>query len=232
MLRVKAGRGWINWLLKVSYSLRGGMTSAIARSAVVAIRHFYGIYRSQGVKGLVLRTKSLYVLTMQSHGGHIVPSQDLGPAVARSGSGLPRLIPKEHRMKIRAGEVFYLRLWLSWFSIYRVLTFPGKVKLNTITDPGKYLSNSLLGEFVSLLPRLLSRFGCSTQGQSLTVLGETSFVPLSKSSPTLQSGSRVMSSSPMGILSAAWALRRSEVWDSWMFLANIMCQKGPTRGLL
>jgi len=160
------------------------MTGGIALSAVVAMRHFYGIYKHQGVKGLVLRTKSLYILTMQAHGGYITPSQALGPAIGRNGSGLPRVIPKEHRLRIRNGEVFYLRLWLSWFSIYRILTYPGRLKLNTITDPGVVLSNSLLREFVRLLPGWFRRFGFSTVGSALPGLPEVSFSLLLKSTPS------------------------------------------------
>jgi hypothetical protein len=143
MFRVKAGRGWINWLLKVSYSLRGGMTSGVARSAVVCMATFQRVYRHQGLRGLVILTKSLYVLTMQAMAGRQAAPQALGPGVARSRSGLPRIIPRQHRARIRNGDRFLLRLWLSWFSIYRILEIPGKLKLETITQPGRALSNSL-----------------------------------------------------------------------------------------
>jgi len=144
MLRVKAGRGWINWLLKINYILRGGISAAVARSAVVCVRSFRKLYVAQGMRGLVLYTKSCYILTMQALGGQrIHATQDLGPAVRRTASGLPGLIPRDHRRRIMGGDRFLLRLWLSWFSIYRVLEFPGKLKLNTITDPGVVLPASL-----------------------------------------------------------------------------------------
>lgn len=144
MLRVKAGRGWIAWLLKVNAILRGGVSAAVARSAVVCVRSFRRLYLAQGVKGLVLYTKSCYILTMQTVGGQrIHATQDLGPAVRRTASGLPGLIPREHRRLILQGDRFLLRLWLSWFSIYRVLEFPGKLKLETITDTGVVFPVSL-----------------------------------------------------------------------------------------
>lgn len=111
LIAVKGGLGWVNWLLLVVYPLKGGLTGALARSAVVAVREFHRIYRSQGYRGLVLRTKSMYILTMQSVGGSRISStQVLGPAIARDGSGLPRCIPRDHRRRIRAGDVFILRL--------------------------------------------------------------------------------------------------------------------------
>lgn len=105
--------------------------------------YYQRVYRSQGLRGLVILTKSLYVLTMQSVAGNLVASQALGPGVARSRDGLPRLIPRQHRARIRAGDRFLLRLWLSWFSIYRILEIPGALKLETITQPGVAISNSL-----------------------------------------------------------------------------------------
>lgn len=234
MFRVKAGRGWINWLLKVSYSLRGGMTAGVARSAVVCIRAFYQIYKHQGVPGLVHRTKSMYVLTMQSVGKQkILSTQALGPAVSRTGSGLPRLIPREHRMRMRAGDVFYIRLWLSWFSIYRVLTFPGKIKLNTITDPGVYLSDSLIGEFEKIVPLFCAQFGFAKQSSAVQKIGQVSFPPLSRSTPSYRDSCRKMSGSPIGILSGAWSLcQNREVFASWCHLADVLDYKGPYAGLL
>lgn len=43
MITRNGGRGWINWLLKVNYSIRGGNTAALARSAVICIRFFHSL---------------------------------------------------------------------------------------------------------------------------------------------------------------------------------------------
>lgn len=127
--------------MRVNWTIRGGNTAALARSAVVCIRMFHQLVRSQGRKGLALYTKNCYVLTMQTVGGHrLHASHSLGMAVGRDRGGLPSLIPREHRRRIRQGDKTILRIWLSWFSIYRVLSFTGLLKLNTITDPGRDLS--------------------------------------------------------------------------------------------
>jgi hypothetical protein len=137
MLSVKAGRGWIQWLLRVTTILRGGNTRAVARSAVYFVRVLRKIYLSEGYPGLVIKTKAWYVLTMQSTGGMRIPAaQQLGCAVARTRSGLPRVIPSEIRKRINQGDRVLLRIWVSWFSIYRVLAIPGTLKLKTITAPG------------------------------------------------------------------------------------------------
>lgn len=94
--------------------------------------------------GVIVKTKAWYVLTMQATAGMKIPSaQALGPSVARTRSGLPRVIPRVVRDRIRSGDKFLLRLWVSWFSIYRVLDMPGRLKLGTITDPGVVISASL-----------------------------------------------------------------------------------------
>lgn len=135
--RVKASSGWINFCKKLLIVIRGKVTAPQIRSIVVLVRKFHKVYRDQGARGLCIRTKSLYVLTQQAAAGmKISATQDLGPAVSRSKSGLPREIPVIHRQAIRKGDLLILRFYLTLFSIYRVLEFPGTLKLNTITDPG------------------------------------------------------------------------------------------------
>lgn len=226
LLRVKAGRGWINWLLKVVWILRGSMTAAIARSAVVALRHFYAVYKKQGMPGLVIRTKSLTILLMQSIGGQKVAAQDLGPGVARTPSGLPRIIPRLHREEIRKGNVFFIRLWLSWFSIYRVLNFPGTLKLNTITDPGR--EPSVIMDLVHKFGDSVSDFLCSRKlddfHKNFNQLSEIRYFDLSKSTPSLRSKGKKVSTSHDGILTAAMAHSptRSPIWHSFWALADML----------
>jgi len=102
------------------------------------MRGFYRLARLTGRRGLVLYTKNCYILTMQAVGGHrLHATHSLGMSVKRDRGGLPKFIPRVHRNRIRQGDTAILKMWLSWFSIYRVLTFPSVLKLNTITDRGK-----------------------------------------------------------------------------------------------
>jgi len=137
MFCVKAGRGWLTWLAKAGIVVRGSNTSAMIRLAVVYMRTLQRVYRHEGISGVVIKTKAWYVLTMQAVGGMRIPSaQQLGCAVSRTSYGLPRVIPSQSRKRIMQGDRKHLRLWVTWFSIYRVLQMPGKLKLSTITTPG------------------------------------------------------------------------------------------------
>jgi hypothetical protein len=62
-------------------------------------------------------------------------TQELGAAVSRTSKGLPRVIPVIHRNHITKGNVFYIRFWLTLFSIYRVLDYTGKLSIKTIIKP-------------------------------------------------------------------------------------------------
>jgi len=75
---------------------------------------------------------------MQSAGGHrLQDSGSLGVRVHRAKDGLPAFIPTLMRHRIRQGDARLLTTWVSWLGIYRVMTFEGKLKTETITDPGK-----------------------------------------------------------------------------------------------
>jgi hypothetical protein len=92
------------------------------------------------MKFLVIYLKAAQVLTMQALGGDLI--RDTSPFKARvsrsRSSGLPRIIPAEHRALMRKGNTFIIRLWLTLFGTYRILSYPGSVNLRTITDLPAY----------------------------------------------------------------------------------------------
>lgn len=57
------------------------------------------------------------------------------PLPRLSKSGLPAIIGTRDRRSISDNSVKVIRLWLTLFSLYRVIIIPSKAKLNTITDP-------------------------------------------------------------------------------------------------
>lgn len=73
--------------------------------------------------------------------------------LAKTRRGIPRIIPCIHRKRIQLGDERVIRLWMSLFSIYRVLKYPGMVKLETITGDSPFSSledrqrNSLVSLF-------------------------------------------------------------------------------------
>lgn len=50
-------------------------------------------------------------------------------------NGCPSIINRQDRHLMRQGNISIIRFWHSLFSIYRVLSIPGKLKLETITSP-------------------------------------------------------------------------------------------------
>jgi len=115
----------------------GRRTASNVRISYHLSRCCYRIARQGGVKFLVLYLKACHILVMQSAAGMRIPAtQSLGVAVSRTKKGVPRILPTLVRQRILAGDQLMIRLVLSLLALYRVLEFPGKLKLSTITDPG------------------------------------------------------------------------------------------------
>jgi hypothetical protein len=96
--------------------------------------------RCNGPKYLVLRLKAMQMMLMQCAAGQQLPKPLSGQRFKRSSSGLPSLLPVEHRRKIMKGDPRIMAFWMSLFGFYRVLIYPGKVSLGTIVLPGRDFS--------------------------------------------------------------------------------------------
>jgi hypothetical protein len=73
-------------------------------------------------------------MCQQSYAGYVIPDlTPLGSRLSRTRTGLPCVIPADHRRLIRQGDFRTMKLWLTLFNLYRVLNFPGTLKLKTIT---------------------------------------------------------------------------------------------------
>jgi hypothetical protein len=124
--------------VKIAGVVTGRRTGSVVRICLHFARCFCRLAGPGGVKFLVLYLKACHVLVMQASAGMKIPAaQSLGVAVSRTNGGIPRIVPSLMRAKIRAGDRLTIRLTLTILSLYRVLEFPGKLKLSTITDPGK-----------------------------------------------------------------------------------------------
>lgn len=73
----------------------------------------------------------------------------------RLSHGLPSVIPSYDRLAIRQGKPSIIRWWLTIFSLYRILSIPGTLKISTITDAfkGDFNSLALLEEQIPILCR-------------------------------------------------------------------------------
>nr|UJQ92536.1 MAG: putative RNA-dependent RNA polymerase [Mitoviridae sp.] len=131
----------------------GGMT----RDRLKAIYSFSKVVillqRTQGQKGLVLWLKACHVALMKGIPGSspMKDSRPLGAFVSLSRGGLPRVIPKLHRLAIKRGDASLIRLWLSLFGLYRVLKYPAPIRTDTITRPGVTLSVAFLSSWETWL---------------------------------------------------------------------------------
>jgi hypothetical protein len=67
------------------------------------------------------------------------------PLPRLSKSGLPVIIGTRDRRSLRLNNLGVIRLYLTLFSLYRIISIPGKLKLGTITDPFSGNESSLKG---------------------------------------------------------------------------------------
>lgn len=156
MISVKGGTPWVNIVVRLLTPLGFSITRARVRATVVLLRNFYKIGQCQGIKGLTLYLKANAVLMQQSLGGHMIKdASKLGPKVSRTNVGLPRAILREDRLRIRSGETRLMKFYLTIFNIYRVLDFPGTMKLKSITGAftGKY---KLVSEILQYIPAFVT----------------------------------------------------------------------------
>lgn len=136
MISVKRGRPLITLLSKIMRAVRGRITNSDVRVLITFLSHCSHLRKNSGLRFLCLYLKAQYVNLQQAVAGHpLSDTTPLGVRFARGGRSLPRCIPILHRMWIRKGSAYHVKVWLSLFSIYRVIEFPGRVKLATITDP-------------------------------------------------------------------------------------------------
>jgi hypothetical protein len=224
MISVKGGRPLVNHILRMC-SLIGLDKSLGLVKVIIAFMSFCFKYiQSNGLNGLVIYLKACTVILQQASGKHKLESMNgLKIRFARTRSGYPRVIPMLHRARIHEPKIF--KLWMTLFSLYRVLEVPGKLNLSTITNPST-MDPSNLPKISQLLetafwPGLinLSRFDDTRIGQNwlepwdfIRSLRATPFIIRKASSAagwirlTTAETATVQSTAPASILAAivAW----------------------------
>lgn len=110
MTFVKEGRPMMSHLLRVAYLLGGRLTPNWARICFSFIRELNRLKRSQGLPGVVLHLKACSVILQQVIAGYRIPDMTpLKVRVARSSTGLPRIIPSYQRKLIMRGDIRTIR---------------------------------------------------------------------------------------------------------------------------
>lgn len=160
---VKGGRALGAALLKVLHLRVGGMTLSWCTATFQFAKHVVRLQRRSGWPYVVKYLKAASVLLQQSASGQRIKSaQELGAAVSRTASGIPRIIPHSMRDQIRSGNIWTVKVWLSFFCLYRVIDYRGKLKLHTITAPATVQPEFLVGWYrfiIELFPIILGMCG-------------------------------------------------------------------------
>jgi hypothetical protein len=148
---LKGGRALGAALSRVLHLRVGGMTRRWYTATFQYAKYVVRLQRRSGWAYVVIYLKACSVLLQQSaNGQRIRASQELGCAVSRTAGGIPRVIPKTMRGAIRSKDIWTVRVWLSFFALYRVIEVPGKLKLHTITSPST-MDPRFLGEWYLFL---------------------------------------------------------------------------------
>jgi len=96
-------------------------------------------------------------------------------------NGLPSIIPIPDRVLIRKGSSTVIRYWLTLFSIYRIISIPGNMKLSTITDGFKG-NITILNDYCNLIKGIKGKLVFSQFLPKSSNLESTIFM-ISKASP-------------------------------------------------
>jgi len=120
--------GWLARLLQ-----RKNLTS----DANVLVRSIFGLIRNNGLTFTVSYLKESVRITYHWMAGKPIKTCEGQTFVSISKFGLPTII-KPFYMRFIKGDKIGIQFTLFILSWYRIFEVPGKLKLNTITDPSKF----------------------------------------------------------------------------------------------
>lgn len=151
MIQRKLGRPLLKVIVLVPRVM--GIRSSIYLIKVLLsfAKYAHLMAKRSGMRFTVIYLKACHTLLQQTVcGQRLSDTGPFGARVSRTRSGLPTCIPSQHRQEIRGGNKMIIRLWLSLFSLYRVIDIKGRVNLSTITSPST-ADLGLKDEFVSFI---------------------------------------------------------------------------------
>lgn len=240
MASVKGGRPLIALGIRFLPIIGLHTTSAKVRAIVIFLRRIANLFAHNGAKGACLYLKANSVVLQQAIGGHVIQDMTgLKSRVSRTNRGLPRIIPIVHREMIRKGDLKVIKLYLTLFNLYRVITFEGDYRYDSlaksiVSQASTTLGfDSLRGELLNFIPTfykwLVKEIGMnprSLKRELMTGYREAVAFPLLKSSPFTMSLNKfetlsrpeqveamvyqpVVSSHPLAIHEAANALENN-----------------------
>jgi len=232
MLKVKLGRPAVQHVLGCVALLGRRVNLSVVKVVITTLKTYHMLYRTSGMKFLVIYLKACSSMLQQYVGGQrLYDLTPFGARVGRTHSGCPSIIPALHRARLRSGCTWTIRFWATLFGLYRVLEFPGKVKIGTITaesgmDPslGYEFSQFVINHFIKVLKTKFQKEGTvtdalwSSEGEGpleyMKSLRAKPFV-ISKSGPAVQGYNApvgAQSTSPASILSSAYTWLHSPLY--------------------
>nr|WPH57537.1 putative RNA-dependent RNA polymerase [Rhizoctonia solani mitovirus 127] len=221
LFTVKGGRPLVNILKGISILAGSKASSGTIRFICIFIYTCKHIKRTQGIKGLTKFLKTASVSLQQSLGGHIVRDNGAisGARVSKTNGGLPRFIPAQIRIRVRANDTTMIRVLLTLLSIYRIFTFPGTLKLQTITGAFKG-HDGLRKEVLSYIPLFMrlfvwSRFTPAYVWAKMSSWAETAGQPIFKGGPGVLGVLGQWNTHPLVLVRSLLALKSNPIlWDS------------------
>jgi hypothetical protein len=153
MTFVKRGLPLVNHILRMLVTMGVKVNTSWVKVIITFLSHCNRLRKNAGMRMLVIYLKAASVSLQQASGG--MRLRDMGPLgtrFARTGSGIPSVIPVLHRVQIRRGNPTYIQFWLTLFNLYRILEIPVKAKLNTITSPSTMDPNQVLPALGRFIP--------------------------------------------------------------------------------
>lgn len=157
MILRNEGRSLLPIFKRLAIVMGGSITPGLVRTSLLVFKEINLISNQQGLPGVVKYLKVAAVVLQQTIAGHYTKDlTELGPRIARTRTGLPRIIPAHHRALIRMGNPFMIKYYLTIFSIYRNIIIPYKIKVKTITAPfsGNPQIFGILDKYIPIFNRL------------------------------------------------------------------------------
>lgn len=218
------GHALVAIFIRIFAALGGASTKGLVSDIKTTLTNFSSIAKSQGIRGLVLYLKVCYVCLQQNLCGHLGSNPNT-PRVSKTRSGIPRVFPVSMRLKIHRGRAIYIRMALTLLSLYRDLTFKGKMKIESITDPSSAKTGTIQ-MMKGLIPRFIKLFVLPVSpkdGMRLWLKGRFSYFPISTSSPS--SSGVWPGSHPINLKRSAYSLTDKQINDL-AILAKLSISKG------
>lgn len=132
------------------------LTDGLTKEWCIATHLFWKSCRSKGVRSgwlfLALYLKQSRVCLQRFCAGELPPAT-LSPAVSLTRGGIPRIIPSFHRRKIRGGDASIIQLYMSLFSLSKLIPLAKKVDASLFASIVSPPSSGSLSRVVSDMSR-------------------------------------------------------------------------------